>query len=41
MLSFEDCGGRLNGKKLVADDGTVLEVNGKWLHWTRSCLLRN
>lgn len=41
MLSFEDCGGRLNGKKLVADDGTVLEVNGKWLHWTRSCLLRS
>lgn len=29
MLSFDDCGGRLKGKKLIADDGTVLEVNGK------------
>jgi hypothetical protein len=29
MLSFDDCGGRLKGKRLVADDGTVLEVNGK------------
>ena len=30
MLSFDDCGSRLNkAKKLVADDGTVLEVNGK------------
>jgi hypothetical protein len=28
MLSFENCAGRLSGKKLVADDGTVLEVNG-------------
>ncbi|KAK0126255.1 putative PHD type zinc finger protein with BAH domain-containing protein [Cadophora gregata] len=27
MLSFENCGGRLKNKKLVADDGTVLEVN--------------
>jgi len=29
MLSFDDCGGRLKGKKLVADDGTILEVNGE------------
>ena len=30
MLSFDDCGSRLNKeKKLIADDGTVLEVNGK------------
>lgn len=29
MLSFETCGGRLKDKKLVADDGTVLEANGK------------
>jgi predicted nucleic acid-binding Zn ribbon protein len=29
MLSFDDCGGRLKGKRLMADDGTVLEVNGK------------
>jgi hypothetical protein len=28
MLSFEACGGRLSGKRLVADDGTILEVNG-------------
>ncbi|PMD31139.1 hypothetical protein L207DRAFT_640895 [Hyaloscypha variabilis F] len=27
MLSFDDCAGRLSGKRLVADDGTVLEVN--------------
>jgi hypothetical protein len=31
MLSFDDCAGRLNGKRLVADDGTVLEVNGLFL----------
>lgn len=29
MLSFEKCGSRLKNKKLVADDGTVLEVNGQ------------
>lgn len=29
MLSFENCGGRLKNNKLVADDGTVLEVNGQ------------
>lgn len=28
MLSFDGCGARLKAKKLVADDGTVLEVNG-------------
>lgn len=28
MLSFDGCGGRLKGKNLVADDGTILEVNG-------------
>lgn len=28
MLSFESCAGRLSGKRLVADDGTALEVNG-------------
>jgi hypothetical protein len=28
MLSFENCAGHLSGKRLVADDGTVLEVNG-------------
>ncbi|TVY83425.1 Lid2 complex component snt2 [Lachnellula suecica] len=27
MLSFENCAGHLKGKKLVADDGTILEVN--------------
>lgn len=29
MLTFEKCGGRLQDKKLAADDGTFLEVNGK------------
>lgn len=29
MLTFENCGGRLQDNKLVADDGTVLGVNGK------------
>ena len=29
MLSFDDCGSCLKDKKLVADDGTVLEVNGE------------
>jgi hypothetical protein len=29
MLSFENCGARLKGGKLIADDGTVLEVNGE------------
>lgn len=29
MLTFETCAGRLKGKKLVADDGTILEVNGR------------
>lgn len=28
MLTFDSCGGRLKGKKLIADDGTALEVNG-------------
>jgi len=28
MLTFENCAGRLKGKKLVADDGTILQVNG-------------
>ncbi|KAH6666728.1 hypothetical protein B0J14DRAFT_678071 [Halenospora varia] len=27
MLTFENCGGRLKNGKLVADDGTVLQVN--------------
>ncbi|CAG8954136.1 hypothetical protein HYFRA_00009240 [Hymenoscyphus fraxineus] len=27
MLSFENCGGRLKDGKLIADDGTVLEIN--------------
>lgn len=27
MMEFENCGGRLTGKNLVADDGTVLQVN--------------
>ncbi|PBP22403.1 BAH domain-containing protein [Diplocarpon rosae] len=27
MLSFEGCGGHLKDNKLVADDGTILEVN--------------
>ncbi|PQE20132.1 hypothetical protein CJF30_00001455 [Rutstroemia sp. NJR-2017a BBW] len=27
MLSFDNCGGRLRDKKLVADDGTVFQVN--------------
>jgi hypothetical protein len=29
MLSFDNCGARLEGGKLRADDGTILEVNGK------------
>jgi hypothetical protein len=29
MLSFDGCGSRLQDGKLFADDGTVLEVNGK------------
>lgn len=29
MLSFDNSGARLKDKKLVADDGTVLEANGK------------
>ena len=33
MLSFENCAGRLSkDAKLVADDGTILGVNGKQLH---------
>ena len=34
MLSFENCKGRPQNGRLVADDGTVLEANGKswWLH---------
>lgn len=28
MLTFDNCGARLKDKKLVADDGTVLQVNG-------------
>lgn len=48
MLGFDACGGRLKKNKLVADDGTVLEVNGELdcdLRWStreanrsRSCL---
>lgn len=30
MPSFENCGGHLKDGKLIADDGTVYEVNGKW-----------
>lgn len=30
MLSFETCQGRLKNNKLVADDGTVLAVNGRF-----------
>jgi hypothetical protein len=29
MLSFDACGCRLRGERLVADDGTILEVNGE------------
>lgn len=29
MLSFDNCAGRLKDQKLIADDGTVLEANGK------------
>lgn len=29
MLTFDNCGARLKNKKLVADDGVVLEVNGE------------
>lgn len=29
LLTFENCGARLKNGKMVADDGTVLEVNGK------------
>ena len=28
MLSFDTCAGHLSGNRLVADDGTILEVNG-------------
>jgi len=31
MLAFDVCGGRLKNKKLVADDGTMLEVNGRFI----------
>lgn len=31
MMTFENCGARLKNGKLKADDGTVLEVNGKIL----------
>lgn len=31
MLTFENCAGRLKGKKLIADDGTILEVNGMYI----------
>ena len=30
MLTFENCACRLKNKRLVADDGTVLEVNGEF-----------
>jgi hypothetical protein len=39
MLSFDDCGGHVKDGKLVADDGTILGVNGKHsnfpdlVHW--------
>lgn len=39
MLSFDDCGSRLNDKKLVADDGTVLEVNGELIELHESVSL--
>jgi hypothetical protein len=29
MVSFDNCGSRLKAKKLVADDGTVFQVNGE------------
>jgi len=29
MLTFDNCGARLKDKKLVADDGTILQVNGE------------
>lgn len=29
MLSFDNCGARLQNGKLVADDGTILGINGK------------
>lgn len=33
MLTFENCGQRMNGdKRMVADDGTVLEANGECAH---------
>jgi hypothetical protein len=38
MLSFENCAGRLKDGKLVADDGTMLGVNGK--QFVISCLLK-
>lgn len=31
MMSFENCKGRLKDGKMIADDGTVLSVNGKLL----------
>lgn len=31
MLSFEICAGRMTGKTLIADDGTLLEVNGRFI----------
>ena len=35
MLGFDISGGRLKKKKLVADDGTTLEVNGEFLFCNR------
>lgn len=39
MLSFDDCGSRLRDKKLFADDGTVLEVNGESKKLRKAVLL--
>jgi hypothetical protein len=29
LLTFENCGGKPKDGKMIADDGTVLEVNGE------------
>jgi len=39
MLTFENCAGRLKGKRLVADDGTILEVNGRFAQLLDSSVL--
>lgn len=38
MLTFDNCGARLQNAKLIADDGTALGINGKWAYFHRGVL---